>query len=120
MVDVCVLGGWDGLWWLVLEVVWGCGHGVLYGRPSVRAKKGIQKPVQNWLFSALPKSEGWFERGWCNIWWVLVGSSVFLTLSAVCRGMGKRRQTELLNSYNAHICLSDSIPRNFLLHELCT
>jgi len=49
------------------RVVWGCGHGVLYGRPSVRPKKGIQKPVHILVISALPKSEGWFERGWCII-----------------------------------------------------
>jgi len=50
-----------------IGVVWGCGHGVLYGRPSVRPEKGIQKPVQIWPISALPESEGWFERGWCII-----------------------------------------------------
>jgi len=50
----------------------GCGHGVLYGRPSARAKMGIQKPVHILVFSALPESEGWFERGWCIIWGVVV------------------------------------------------
>jgi len=64
-------------WWYVdvcsggrlvkMGVVWGCGHGVLYGRPSVRPEMGIQKPVHILLISALPKFEGWFERGWCNI-----------------------------------------------------
>jgi len=70
-----------GVWWAM--VVWwsawvlagqkrgwqGPGHEVLYGRPSASPKNGIQKPVQNWLISALPDLGGVFERGWCNIWW---------------------------------------------------
>jgi len=67
--------------WLIfgiLGVVWGCGHEVLYGRPSASPKMGIQKPVQISSISALPKSEGWFERGWCDIW----------LFSGVCRWLG--------------------------------
>jgi len=40
---------------------------VLYGRPSARAKIGIQKPVQISTISALPDPESWTERGWYNI-----------------------------------------------------
>jgi len=40
---------------------------VLYGRPSVRPKNGIQKPVQIWAISALPEPRSWTERGWYNI-----------------------------------------------------
>jgi len=54
--------------WVILGVVQGCGHGVLYGRPSARAKIGIQKPVQISVFSALPDLGGVSKRGWCNIW----------------------------------------------------
>jgi len=55
----------------ILGVVWSAGHEVLYGRPSVRPKNGIQKPVQIWAFSALPEFGRRFERGWCIIegWW---------------------------------------------------
>jgi len=71
---VVVCCGWchDGLvgCWQGKNRGWrGPGHEVLYGRPSARAEIGIQKPVQISAFSALPESEGWFERGWCNIGW---------------------------------------------------
>jgi len=64
------MGGVDEFW-VDFGLVRAWQTGVLYGRPSVRPKNGIQKPVQISAFSALPEPRSWTERGWYNIegWW---------------------------------------------------